>query len=260
MMSDTAHVPPPLPGGGVYWHANRGSVIFRVTQAACRIACTTLLDMKVYGADTFPRTGGVLIVCNHQSFLDPLLIGTAAPRALSAMAKSELFKNPLFGWLIRSYGAFPVRQTGSAAGAIKETIDRLQEGRALTIYPEGSRTTDGEIQPFEKGTALVVRKAKVPVVPAAIHGSFEAYPTGTKFPIIRPFRIMFGPPMLLHDQRPDRITAILEQKVRQMYAQLREQDPRYREHAAWAVRRRDRALEEKRRKRERSSVRPHAGG
>jgi hypothetical protein len=116
MKSDIAHVPPSeppparsdpppawsdppprLPGGGVYWHPNRGSVVFRVTQLCCRIAFTTLLDMKVYGARTFPRTGGVLIVCNHQSFLDPLLIGTAAPRALSAMAKSELFENRCSG-------------------------------------------------------------------------------------------------------------------------------------------------------------------
>lgn len=260
MKSDTAPVPPPPGGGGVYWHPDRGSVVFRVTQVVCRLFFTTFMDMKVYGAGTFPRTGGVLIVCNHQSFLDPLLIGTAAPRALSAMAKSELFANPFFGWLIRSYGAFPVRQAGSAAGAIKETIDRLREGKALTIYAEGSRTMDGEVRPFEKGTALVVRRAKVAVVPAAIYGSFEAFPTGTKFPTLHPFRVMFGPPMMLHDKRPDEITTILEGKVRQMYAQLREQDPDYRERARRAVARRDRDLAEKRRKREKSSKPPHAGG
>jgi 1-acyl-sn-glycerol-3-phosphate acyltransferase len=230
------------------WHPNRGSRFFQAVQAGSRIACSVLMDIKVYGSETFPRTGGVLVVSNHQSFLDPILIGVAMPRALSYMAKSELFTNPVFAALIRLFGAFPVRQTGSAAGAIKETIDRLQEGKALNIYPEGSRTEDGRVMPFEKGTALVVRKAKVPVVPVAIHGSFEAFPTGTKFPKAHPVRIMFGPPMTLHDQRPEAITSTLEQKVREMYDLLHAQDPLADRRAGWAVERRERERAAKRRR------------
>ncbi|HEX8913518.1 MAG TPA: lysophospholipid acyltransferase family protein, partial [Humisphaera sp.] len=204
-------------------------------------------DLKVYGADRVPQQGGVLLVANHQSMLDPVLMGVAVPRALSYMAKSELFKNPLFGALIRKCGAFPVRQTGSAAGAIKETIDRLQEGRALTIYAEGSRTPTGQVMPFEKGTALVVRKAKVPVVPVAIHGSFEAFPTGTSAIKPHPIRLMFGEPVVLHDRKPEEITRTLEAKVREMFAELRAHDPLADQRTRWALARVARERKGKRR-------------
>lgn len=224
---------------------------FRLAQAFSRIMCSTLFDMKVWGTRNFPRRGGVLVVSNHQSFLDPVLLGAALPRSLSYMAKSELFEvNPLFTWLIRSLGAFPVRQGGSAAGAIKETIDRLQEGRALNIYPEGTRTATGEIMAFEKGIALVVRRAKVPVVPAAIHGSFETYPSGTKVPWPRPIRIMYGRPLLLHDLKPDQIIQTLEKEIRVMHVRLLATDPRSAMHIGWA---RDRV------KRERAETRRSAG-
>jgi 1-acyl-sn-glycerol-3-phosphate acyltransferase len=240
--STPAHTPagpPPLPRGKIVWtpEAGREPIEFRLAQGLCRVVMSAVFDLKVYGADTFPRAGGVLLVANHQSMLDPVLLGVAVPRALSYMAKSELFKNPLFGALIRKCGAFPVRQTGSAAGAIKETIERLQEGRALTIYAEGSRTPHGQVMPFEKGTALVVRKAKVPVVPVAIHGSFEAFPTGSKGIKPHPIRMMFGPPVILHDRKPEEITRTLEARVREMFAELRAHDPMADKHTRWALER-----------------------
>ncbi|MDB5297311.1 MAG: plsC 2 [Phycisphaerales bacterium] len=252
-MDPVVPAPGPLPGGGIHWHPARGTPLFRISQAFCRVGCSTLFDLKVFGSETFPPDGGVLVVSNHQSLLDPVLIGVAMPRPLSYMAKSELFTNPLFAALIRAYGAFPVRQTGSAAGAIKETIDRLREGAALNIFPEGTRTPAGGIRPFEKGTALVVRKAKVPVVPVAVHGSFEAWPSGTKLPTPHPVRIQFGPPMLLHDQRPDVITDTLERSVRGMFDALRARDPHAEEKTAWAAARRDRYVAEKKAAREKRS-------
>jgi len=155
-----------------------------------------LFDLKAYGARHVPATGGVLLLSNHQSYLDPVLVGVHLPRPLSYMSKSELFEvNPAFTWLIRSLGAFPVRQGGSAAGAVKLAINRLKGGHALNIFPEGSRTETGEIGPIEGGAALVIRGAKVPVVPVAIHGSFEAWPRGQKLPSPHPIRLLYGEPM-----------------------------------------------------------------
>jgi 1-acyl-sn-glycerol-3-phosphate acyltransferase len=248
-MNVSVSIPPPLPQGKIVWDAAPEPIPFRLAQLLCRIVFTTVFDLKVYGAERFPRTGGVLVVSNHQSMLDPVLLGIAIPRSLSYMAKSELFKNPLFARLISSMGAFPVRQTGSAAGAIKETIDRLQEGRALNIYPEGSRTPDGSVMPFERGTALVVRKAQVPVVPVAIHGSFEAFPTGTSAIKPHPIRLMFGPALTVHHLKPDEITRVLETHVREMYEQLRAHDPMADRRAAWA---RQRVAAVRRRKRQKA--------
>ena len=210
------------PGAGADAIPPRESIPFKVAQGICRVFTSVYFDLKVWGIQHVPRTGGVLLVSNHQSFLDPILLGVRLPRSLSYMARSELFEvNPVFTWLIRSLGAFPVRQTGSAAGAIKEAVERLQEGRALNIYPEGSRTETGEIGPMEKGVALVIRKAKVPVVPVAIDGSYEAWTKGTKLFRPHPIRLLFGPPMDLGDKRPDEMVGTIDRTIRELFGQLR---------------------------------------
>jgi 1-acyl-sn-glycerol-3-phosphate acyltransferase len=216
---------PPELFAGLRWHTGQGFAAFRAAHALSRFTLTTLFDLKVFGADRFPRTGGVLLVSNHQSHLDPVILGVAVPRPLSYMAKSDLFKNPLFAKLIRSLGAFPVRQGGSAAGAIKETIERLQQGRALNIFPEGSRTPDGNVAAFQNGIALVIRKAKVPVVPAAIAGSFESFPTGSSFPWLSSLRVMFGEPIQFDDAPAGQIVSTLEAKIRDMFSQLQAMNP-----------------------------------
>jgi 1-acyl-sn-glycerol-3-phosphate acyltransferase len=241
-----------LPPAGPVYRRPSGSLPFRVAQAFCRFAFTTLFDVKLWGVEHVPPTGGVLLVSNHQSILDPVLLGLGLPRPLSYMAKSELFEgNALFDKLIRSLGAFPVRQGGSATGAIKETIERLQEGRALNIFPEGSRTDTGEVADFQNGIALVVRKAKVPVVPAAISGSFEAFPNGTKYPVRKPIRVMYGPPMLLHDRKPDQIVSALRAEVQRMFEQVQAMNPNAATDMARAMERARRGRAEKKRRRAR---------
>jgi 1-acyl-sn-glycerol-3-phosphate acyltransferase len=238
-----------LPPAGPIWRDSSGSRPFFAARAFSRWVLSTFFDLKIWGVSHVPRTGGVLMASNHQSYLDPVLIGVGLPRPLSYMSKASLFKHAIFAWLIRSLGAYPVRQGGSAAGAIKETIERLQEGRALNIFPEGSRTEDGQLLPFQNGIALVIRKAKVPVVPVAIHGSFEAYPTGTKYPVCGPIRVLYGPPLILHDLKPAEMVATLETKIRGLYEQLRAMDPIAETRRTWAVERLGRELAERNRKR-----------
>jgi 1-acyl-sn-glycerol-3-phosphate acyltransferase len=195
---------------------------YKLTRMIARIATTLLFDLKVYGTRHLPRTGGLLLVSNHQSNLDPVLLGVQLPRALSYMAKSELFKvHPLFTWMIRSLGAFPVRQRTGDVGAVKEAIARLQEGDVLNVYPEGSRTETGEIGPMEKGIGLVIRRAKVPVVPVAIDGSYEAWRKGRRMFRRWPIRLQYGPPMDLAHLKGEEIVQRVDQTLRKMYDDLR---------------------------------------
>lgn len=196
--------------------------VWKFLQAFSRIMTTLLFDLKVYGAHRVPAEGGVLIVSNHQSYLDPVLLGVRLHRPLSYMAKSELFTHWAFAWLIRSLGAFPVKQGAGDVGAVKETIARLQEGRALNIYPEGSRTDNGELLPIEKGVGLVIRKAKVPVVPAVIHGSYDAWPKENKFPRPFPIRILYGRPLDLSSMDREQIIETIDRTLREMFVELRE--------------------------------------
>ncbi len=198
------------------------SVAWKLAQVLCRILTTVLFDLKVYGHKNMPRTGGVLLVSNHQSYLDPVLVGVRLDRPLSYMARSGLFRNPLLAVVIRWLNAFPVRQGEGDVGAVKETIARLQEGHALNIFPEGSRTEDGTLLPMEKGVGLVIRRAKVPVVPVVLDGSFQAWPKGRV--IFRPakIRMLYGKPMNLSELKGDQIVATIDRTLHEMFAELKE--------------------------------------
>jgi 1-acyl-sn-glycerol-3-phosphate acyltransferase len=197
------------------------SFAWKSLQIIARIGTTLLFNLKTYDRQNIPRTGGVLLVANHQSYLDPVLVAVHLYRPVSFLAKSELFTNPYFGWLIRMLHAFPVRQGEGDVGAVKETIRRLQEGYALNIYPEGSRTETGEIGPMEKGVALVIRRAGVPVVPVAIDGSFAAWPKGKKLFRPHPIRVIYGKPMDMSAMKADQIIAELQQQLRTLQTRLR---------------------------------------
>jgi 1-acyl-sn-glycerol-3-phosphate acyltransferase len=139
---------------------NQRSFVWKSLQIIARLGTTLMFDLKTYGDENVPKDGGVLLVANHQSYLDPVLVAVHLSRPVSFLAKSELFENPHFGWFIRMLHAFPVRQGEGDIGAVKEIIRRLGEGHALNIYPEGSRTETGEIGRLEKGVALVIRRAR----------------------------------------------------------------------------------------------------
>jgi 1-acyl-sn-glycerol-3-phosphate acyltransferase len=214
--ADTSAVPAPRPGS-----PDKAPFMWKMAQLLVRVWTTVTFDLKVYGLNNVPRTGGVLMVSNHQSLLDPLLLGARLRRPMSYMAKSELFKNPAFGRLIRSVGAFPVRQGAGDVGAIKETVARLQEGRMLNIFPEGARTEDGQIGPMQPGVALVVRRAGVPIVPVAIDGSYQAWPKGSRRFRRHPIRLVYGPPLDVTGMKADAVVKLIDRSIRTLFERLR---------------------------------------
>jgi 1-acyl-sn-glycerol-3-phosphate acyltransferase len=201
---------------------------WKFTRLVCRPIMTLVFDLKVYNRQYVPLQGGVLLVSNHQSYLDPVLIAVYLERQMSYMAKSELFQNKYFAWIIRALHAFPIKQGKSDTRAIKETIKRLKEGYLLNVFPEGARTFTSELGPIEPGAALVIRRAAVPVVPCVIQGSFEAWPRTVKFPKPHPIAVMYGPPLQVEGLKPAEITALIDQTFRRLIDELRRRDPRFR--------------------------------
>jgi 1-acyl-sn-glycerol-3-phosphate acyltransferase len=184
-----------------------------------------VFDLKVFGTRNVPSRGGVLLLANHQSYLDPVLIGVRLQRPLSFLAKSELFEqHSAFSWLIRNLNAFPIRQGAGDVGAMRETIRRLHEGHALVVFPEGSRTPDGNVHALQSGFALVARKANVPIVPVAITGSFETWGKGRTFRA-HPIRVSFGPPIDIRGLRPGQIVQTVEQTLRRQFSALKQWQP-----------------------------------
>ncbi len=140
----------------------------------------------------------VIIAANHCSNLDPIVIGAFFPKRLRYLAKSELFSFAPFGLAIRALGAGPARKEDlqGAAGAVKFLIERLQEGENVLLFPEGQRSHDGRLKPLEGGAGLLAARTGAPVIPAYIHGTFQALPRGsTRF---RPVKIelSFGDPII----------------------------------------------------------------
>ncbi|MFN4244451.1 MAG: lysophospholipid acyltransferase family protein [Tepidisphaerales bacterium] len=199
----------------------RRSLLWRTLQPLAKLAFATLFDLRAYGVENVPQAGGAVLAANHQSFLDPPVIAAPLTRPVSFMAKAELFSNPYFGMLIRNLHAYPIRQGRGDRGAIVETVKRLEEGYLVNIYPEGSRTEDGELQPLQPGLALVVRRAKVPVVPVAIEGSFAAWPRGRAVFRPSPVTVAYGPALRLHELPAEQATGVLAEVLRAMLEELR---------------------------------------
>ncbi|MEN0019692.1 MAG: lysophospholipid acyltransferase family protein, partial [Planctomycetota bacterium] len=174
------------------------SLLRRVVYDVCRRAALALFIVfyktRVVNKEAMPQSGALLVVANHQSFFDPPLAGGWTPRQLAFLARAGLFKFPPLGWLISTLNSVPVSGDGSDAAAIRTILAELKRGRAVMIFPEGSRTFDGALGEFQRGVALLVKKAKCPVLPVAIEGAFDAWPRTKKLPSLfgKRLAVQFG--------------------------------------------------------------------
>jgi len=151
---------------------------------------------KVVGSEHIPATGGCLLASNHASFMDPPALSCAiAHRNIRFMARDTLFKNGIGSWFMHGVGVFPISRDRGDVGALKKCIQMLKGGDCVGIFPEGTRTRDGELAPVKPGIGFLILAAGVPVVPAYIDGSFQAYPRDASWPKPHPVRIYFGPPI-----------------------------------------------------------------
>lgn len=196
---------------------------WKFSQLIAQILTKLLFDLKVQGRHNIPERGGVLIVSNHQSYLDAVVLAAYLKRPVNFVGQSGLFENPFGAWVLRRLNAFPLRQGKGDVAALKETIRRLREGHLLNIYPEGARSPDGQIHTFHKGVALIIRRSKVPVVPAVIFGAYEAWSMHEPIWRMAPIRVRFGAPLKLDGlQSDEEITAAIERELRRMFLEIQE--------------------------------------
>ncbi len=186
---------------------------------ACRLVGVTVFRIRVRGREFLPTTGGGLILSNHQSHLDPLLIGLACDRRMNFVARKSLFTFPPFRWLIDSLDAIPLDRDGSGFGGLKETLRRLKQEELVLIFPEGTRTRDGKVGKIMPGFCPIARRAKVPLIPVSIDGAFEAFPRTRDYPLPSVIHITFGPPLA-----PEEIEKLAddEQLVAEMSRRIRD--------------------------------------
>jgi 1-acyl-sn-glycerol-3-phosphate acyltransferase len=176
--------------------------------------------------------GPVILASNHASFLDPPLVGAGLHRAINYLARESLFRFPVVGWVLRNWNSVPVDREGGGAKGLKAILDRLLAGGAIILFPEGTRTRDGRLQPARSGIGLTVIKSTAPVVPVRVFGTFEAYGRHLIFP--RPHRVMvkYGQPMRFEALRAEakvcskpRLKEIYQQVAAQIMAAIAKLEP-----------------------------------
>jgi 1-acyl-sn-glycerol-3-phosphate acyltransferase len=161
----------------------------------CRLVGPAVFGIRVRGRENVPADGGALVMSNHQSHLDPVLVGLATDRRLNYLARQSLFGFAPFRWLIKSLDAIPLDREGLGLNGLKETLKRLKRGEMVLIFPEGTRTRDGEVGVFKPGFCALARRANVPLLPVGIEGSFDSWPRSRLLPMPAAIHIQFGAPL-----------------------------------------------------------------
>jgi 1-acyl-sn-glycerol-3-phosphate acyltransferase len=139
-----------------------------------------------------PMDGPLLLVANHQSMFDPVLVGLASRRYLSFLARKNLFEQPIVGPSIRKLNAIPIDR-GMGKDGIQAVLHALGEGQAVLVFPEGERTHTGAMQPLKPGISLLIKRVNCPIVPVGIAGTYAAWNRHAKWPTPSPLFLQPGP-------------------------------------------------------------------
>ncbi len=168
------------------------------------------LGLKVEGRENIPDKGAIIVAPNHKSYWDPPVIGVAFHnRVIHYMAKEELFRNPIFGWIIRQFGTFPVKRGTVDRAAVRQAVRELKSGNPLGIFPEGTRIKREGLGRFHSGMASLALMTGTPVIPVAVLGSMDLPKKNG------PLAVLIGKPIAVAKERPtDEKVAELNEKVK----------------------------------------------
>ena len=206
---------------------------YRIAWIIFRAIFATYFRWRAFGAENVPLQGGVILASNHASFLDPPLVGAGLKRGINFLARESLFRFLMMGAVLRSWNVVPVDREGGGAKGLKNILGRLLNGSGIILFPEGTRTKDGQLQPARSGIGLTVIKSTAPVVPVRVFGTFEAYGRKHKFPRPHRLAVKYGRPMNFEILRVEaktcdkvRLKEIYQQVADEIMAAIAKQEPK----------------------------------
>ena len=189
--------------------------VYKIGYNLSRLIARTLFSFKVVNRERIIEEGGAILAMNHESYLDPPLAGIACRREIYYLARKTLLDWPILGPLFPKLNVIPVDQERADMSALKAVIRLVRAGHCTVIFPEGSRTLDGKLQPAQPGLGLVIAKTLAPVVPMRIFGAHEAFPRGGGKIRLHPITLVVGEPMRFTE-------ADLQGSGRELYQSLSE--------------------------------------
>lgn len=197
---------------------------YKAIRISASLAGTICFRVRWTGAEHLPATGGALICANHQSYFDPVLVGLTSPRRMNYLARDTLFLNPILAPLIRFLDAIPIDREGGGLAGIKETLRRLKAGEQVLIFPEGTRSRDGEVSPLKAGFCAVARRSKVMLVPVGVDGAYQAWPRTARLPRPGRMAVVIGEPLSpehIASLTDEQVVKELETRIKSCHAQAR---------------------------------------
>jgi len=173
---------------------HRTYLFYRFVCFSVRIGLKIWERFEVHGSENVPASGGCVVACNHVSYLDPPSIACSVRhRVIRFLARDTLSRTWIGDYFFRHIHAVSIDRTKGDVGALRKSIQVLKGGEVLGLFPEGTRSVDGELKPAKAGVGFLIAKAGVPVVPAYVDGSFQAYPKGAQRIKRGRVRVFFGP-------------------------------------------------------------------
>lgn len=170
-------------------------MIYFIAKKILKLLFKIFFRLEITGAENCPGSGALIVASNHASFLDPIIAGVAAPRALNFMARDSLFRNKIFGGILTSVNAFPLRREGADLGAMRLAIDKLCQGKAVLIFPEGTRSKYGNLGAPKAGIGLLAAMSGANILPCYIKGSIDVLPRRAVFPRFKKISVCIGKPV-----------------------------------------------------------------
>src|SRR5581483_2554869 len=169
-----------------------------------------------------PARGPVILAANHASFIDPPLVGAGVRRHVSFLARETLFDVPVLAAILRSWRVVPVDRDGGTGRGLRLILQRLDQGGAILLFPEGTRSRDGALHRAQAGVGLAIIKSTAPVVPVRVFGSYEAFPRDAKFPRPRRLTVKYGNPLTFETLRAE-ASRCSRPRLREFYQQAADQ-------------------------------------
>ena len=171
------------------------TVTYNIFYNLAKLLARVFFRMRVVHPERMIESGPLILAVNHSSFFDPPLAGICSRRAVYFLARKTLLKWPFFGPLFPDMNVIPVERDGNDMSALREVIKKIREGNGVVLFPEGTRSKDGNIQPARAGIGLVVAKTGAPVLPMRIFGAYDAFPKNAKRLHFPQITVVIGEPL-----------------------------------------------------------------
>jgi 1-acyl-sn-glycerol-3-phosphate acyltransferase len=193
--------------------------VYRLGWTSFRVMYATYFHWRVFNPERVPVSGAVILASNHASFLDPPLVGCGLHRECTFLARDTLFRYAPTRWLLTKWQAVPIDRDGGSPTGMKRILEALRRGRAVILFPEGTRTRDGQLQRVRSGVGLIAAKTDAPVVPVRVWGTFEAYGRDVKFPKPRRVTVKYGQPLYFRELRAE-VKNCSKERLKEIYQQI----------------------------------------